>query len=234
MFQLIYLRFTQPRADPAVLPRWNHAPRRYSPTARQAPTWCSTRQSPRRRRRTIRGGGRRRRRPSISGISTRRWLLQGALRRRERLHLRLRRQLHAGDDQAACRALPRLPAGDARSETLRDLGITPPPGVVEKTIEKGIAPKSQVAIVLSGPIEYDQPHLMAFRTVTLLLQSRLLDTIRQELGGTYAITRHSRRRQVSASALHGADRLDLRPGAHRGADGARPRRDRRRQGGAVV
>src|SRR5206468_1217468 len=73
-----------------------------------------------------------------------------------------------------------LPATHAQ-ETWRDLGITPPTGVVEKTIEKGLAPKSQVAIVFSGPFEYDDAHILALRTMTLLLQARLLDTIRQEL-----------------------------------------------------
>ncbi len=80
-----------------------------------------------------------------------------------------------------------LPATDAH-ETWRDVGITPPPGVVEKTVEKGIAPKSEVAIVFSGPFEYDDAHGLALRAMTLVLQSRLLDAIRQELGGTYSIT----------------------------------------------
>jgi zinc protease len=80
-----------------------------------------------------------------------------------------------------------LPATHAH-ETWRDLGIAPPGGIVEKTIEKGIAPKSQVAIMFSGPFEYDDAHRLALRTMTLLLQSRLLDTIRQELGGTYSVT----------------------------------------------
>ncbi len=80
-----------------------------------------------------------------------------------------------------------LPA-TGRHETWRDLGITPPEGVVDKTIEQGIAPRSQVAVVFSGPFEYDDEHRLALRTLTLVLQSRLLDTIRQELGGTYSIT----------------------------------------------
>jgi zinc protease len=80
-----------------------------------------------------------------------------------------------------------LPATGAR-ETWKDLGITLPSGVVEKTIEKGIAPKSQVAIIFSGPFQYDDAHKLALRAMTLVLQSRLLDTIRQELGGTYSIT----------------------------------------------
>ncbi len=83
--------------------------------------------------------------------------------------------------------LASLPATHAH-ETWRDLGITPPAGIVEQTIEKGIAPKSQVAIVFSGPFVYDDAHLLALRAMTLVLESRLFDTIRQELGGTYSIT----------------------------------------------
>jgi zinc protease len=80
-----------------------------------------------------------------------------------------------------------LPATHAK-ETWRDLGIIPPTGIVEATVQKGIAPKSEVAIIMSGPFEYDDAHTLALRTVTLLLQSRLFDAIRQELGGTYSIT----------------------------------------------
>src|SRR5207249_1568913 len=83
--------------------------------------------------------------------------------------------------------LASLPATHAH-ETWRDLGITPPPGIVEKTVEKGIAPKSEVAIVFSGPFEYDDAHALALRTMARVLESRLFDTIRQQLGGTYSIT----------------------------------------------
>jgi zinc protease len=85
------------------------------------------------------------------------------------------------------RYIASLPATRAH-ETWRDLGIAPPTGIVDRTVEKGIAPKSQVAIVFSGSFEYDDAHVMALRTMSLLLQSRLLDKIRQELGGTYSIT----------------------------------------------
>jgi zinc protease len=80
-----------------------------------------------------------------------------------------------------------LPATHAH-EAWRDPGIAPPTGVVDKTIEKGIAPKSEVAIVFSGPFESDDAHRLALRAMILVLQSRLLNTIRQELGGTYSIT----------------------------------------------
>jgi len=73
-------------------------------------------------------------------------------------------------------------------ETWRDLGIVPPSGVVERPVQKGIAPKSEVAIVFNGPFQYDDEHRLALRTMTLILQSRLLEAIRQDLGGTYSIT----------------------------------------------
>jgi zinc protease len=62
-----------------------------------------------------------------------------------------------------------------------------PTGVVEKTVEKGIAPRSRVAIVFSGPFVYDDAHQVALRAMTMVLESRLFDAIRQELGGTYSI-----------------------------------------------
>ena len=80
-----------------------------------------------------------------------------------------------------------LPATRAH-ETWRDTGATLPTGKIEKAINIGIAPKSNVAIVLTGPFEYDASHKLAMRAANLLLQSRLFDTIRQDLGGTYSIT----------------------------------------------
>jgi zinc protease len=80
-----------------------------------------------------------------------------------------------------------LPATRA-GETWRDTGVGLPTGVVERTVQKGIAPKSQVAIVFTGPFQYDDQHVLALRAMTLVLESRLFDSIRQELGGTYSIS----------------------------------------------
>jgi zinc protease len=80
-----------------------------------------------------------------------------------------------------------LPATHAH-ETWRDLGIVPPTGEIERTVKKGIAPKSEIAIVFSGPFTYDAAHRLALETMTSVLEGRLFDTIRQELGGTYSIT----------------------------------------------
>ena len=63
-----------------------------------------------------------------------------------------------------------------------------PKGVIDKTVEKGIEPKSEVSIIFSGPFQYDQTERVALRAMTQVLQERLRESIREELGGTYSIT----------------------------------------------
>jgi zinc protease len=83
-----------------------------------------------------------------------------------------------------------LPATHGR-ESWRDLGVRPPGDVVQTTVRKGIAPKSEVAIVFSGPFEFTPQSQLALRTTTILLQSRLSEAIREQLGATYAISADS-------------------------------------------
>jgi zinc protease len=75
-----------------------------------------------------------------------------------------------------------------RKETWKDVGVRMPTDVIEKKVEKGIEPKSQTAIVFTGPFEYDQTHRVAIRAMAEILQTKLLETIREELGGTYNIS----------------------------------------------
>lgn len=75
-----------------------------------------------------------------------------------------------------------------RKENWKDVGARDAPGVIEKKVEKGIEPKSMTAIVFSGKFKFDQPHRAAIRAMSGILQTRLLETIREELGGTYSIT----------------------------------------------
>src|SRR6185369_16849950 len=76
-------------------------------------------------------------------------------------------------------------------------------GVVEKTVEKGIEPKSEVAIVFHGPMQYDLPHRAALEAVVSILQANLFDTIRAQLGGTYVIytNQHTEKIPVPAYTL---------------------------------
>ena len=74
-----------------------------------------------------------------------------------------------------------------RKETWKDVGARTAAGVIEKKVEKGIEPKSLNAIIFSGPFEHDQMHRVAIRAMAEVLQMRLRETIREELGGTYSI-----------------------------------------------
>jgi zinc protease len=74
-----------------------------------------------------------------------------------------------------------------RSENWKDVGARYLQGVVEKNVERGIEPKSQVAIILNGPFQWDQTQRVVIRAVGTILQDRLREAIREELGGTYSI-----------------------------------------------
>jgi zinc protease len=74
-----------------------------------------------------------------------------------------------------------------RKESWKDVGVRTPTSVVEKRVEKGIEPKSMSAIVFSGPFEYNQTQRVAIRAMSEILERRLLEAIREELGGTYGI-----------------------------------------------
>jgi zinc protease len=85
------------------------------------------------------------------------------------------------------RYLASLPSA-GRKETWRDVGMSPPKGVVEKSVRKGIEPQSQVSLVFSGPFEYDQAHRIALRSLVSTLDTRLRETLREDLGGTYGVS----------------------------------------------
>ena len=75
-----------------------------------------------------------------------------------------------------------------RRETWKDVGMRAPAGVVEKRVEKGIEPKSEAAIVFNGPFQFDQAHRVALHAATLVLEGRLREALREQLGGTYSVT----------------------------------------------
>ena len=74
-----------------------------------------------------------------------------------------------------------------RAETWKDVGIRPPQGIVQKTVMKGLEPKSQAGIVFTGPFQYDSEHRIVMRALGSIVQARLRDLVREELGGTYGI-----------------------------------------------
>ncbi len=77
--------------------------------------------------------------------------------------------------------------GAGRKESWRDEGVTPPAGVVEKTVRKGIEPKSQVTIVFTGPLNTPATEHVALDALALVLENRLRLTVREALQGTYGV-----------------------------------------------
>ena len=70
----------------------------------------------------------------------------------------------------------------------RDRGIRPPQGKVEETVRKGIEPRAQTRIAFPSSIDMDDiRQSMTFRAAGALLQNRLRDAVREQLGGTYNV-----------------------------------------------
>ncbi len=86
----------------------------------------------------------------------------------------------------ACRYLASLPSLD-RKETWKNWRIPPPEGVVKRTIEKGVEPKSLTAIVFSGPYQNSLENNNALRAACTILEIRLRKLLREELSGTYGV-----------------------------------------------
>ncbi|TAK17105.1 MAG: insulinase family protein [Acidobacteria bacterium] len=82
--------------------------------------------------------------------------------------------------------LASLPATH-RTETWKDVGRRTPTTVVERTVRKGLEPKSQAAIIFSGPAEYNQTQRVAMRALGYVLNNRLRERLREDLGGTYSV-----------------------------------------------
>lgn len=75
-----------------------------------------------------------------------------------------------------------------RKENWRDIGMRPPTGVINKTVRKGVEPKSSTEIVFSGLVDLPTEKRLAAILMTDILEIRLRDVLREELGGTYGVS----------------------------------------------
>ncbi len=80
-------------------------------------------------------------------------------------------------------ALPDL----GRVEDWRDLGIDPPAGVIEKVVHMGLEPKSRTQIIFTGDGEYSREESTAISALADVLDIRLRELLREDLGGTYGV-----------------------------------------------
>jgi len=189
MFQLIYLRFTQPRADAAAFGSQATQARTFMNNQSVIPEFAFFEALSAARYQNHP----RRRLPTAASIDQ--WNLDKSLA------FYKDRFADASDftfyfvgsfDEATMKplverylgALPSL----KRKESWKDIGVKLPEGVVEKKVEKGIEPKSRAAIVFTGPFVFEPERRIAIRSMSEILQTRLLELIREELGGTYSIT----------------------------------------------
>lgn len=86
-----------------------------------------------------------------------------------------------------CTYLGGLPA-TGREEAWRDVGIEAPAGVIDKAVYRGIEPKSQSRLIFTGPFEYDGwKNNLELRAMTSVLQIKLREVLREDLGGTYGV-----------------------------------------------
>jgi len=80
-------------------------------------------------------------------------------------------------------SLPDVPG----EEQWRDLDIVPPTGQIEKVVRKGVEPQSQTVMVTHGDFEYTIENRVRIRALANILQTRLRETLREDLGGTYSV-----------------------------------------------
>ena len=83
--------------------------------------------------------------------------------------------------------LASLPSTGKPSGQLRDVGLTFPATVQRDSVMKGQEPRSQTAITFFSDTGLDEIETHRLRAATSVLQMRLRDVLREELGGTYSV-----------------------------------------------
>ncbi len=189
MFQLIHMRFTQPRADPVIFSVQTNQLKTMMANQANTPGYAFSKALT-----EIMGQNHPRRRMQTPDMIDQ-WNLDKSMK------FYKDRFADASDftfvfvgniDLPTMKPLVERYLGSLpsirRKETWKDVEARTPTGVITKQVEKGIEPKSQTAMLFTGPFEYTQEQRVAIRAMSEILQNRLLETIREDLGGTYSIS----------------------------------------------
>lgn len=80
-----------------------------------------------------------------------------------------------------------LPSTD-RDDTFNHPNIFPPKGAIDKTIYKGLEPKSRVTLISSGEYEYNPENNMQIEALQEVLQIKLIEALREEESGVYGVS----------------------------------------------
>jgi len=188
MFQLIYLSFTQPRADPTIFNVLTTQMKAMLANQQASPEWAFDQMV-----RSTLSQNHLRARSMTPEMVAEMDLQKSFAFYKDRF-------ADAGDftfvfagafDLASIKPLVETYLGALpslhRKETWKDVGIAPPKGVVDKVVRKGIEPKSQATIVFTGPFQYDTAHQTTLDALGVVLERRLRENLREALGGTYGV-----------------------------------------------
>ena len=80
-----------------------------------------------------------------------------------------------------------LPSTGKRSSAARDMGVRFPAGVVKEEVRKGKEPASQTVLSFFADPGFDEFEMHRARAATAVLNIRLREILREELGGTYGV-----------------------------------------------
>jgi zinc protease len=189
MFQLIHLRFTQPRADEQAFSTMQSTLRSTLAQQRSNPAFLFNEAVTS----ALRGDHLRTRPVTAETVAS--------LNLEKSLAFYKDRFADASDftfvfvgsfDLAAMKPLVERYLGSlpstGRKETWKDNGIRYSEGVIEKRVDKGIEPQSRAAMFFTGAFEHTQQQRIAIRALGEVLQARLHEALREDLGGTYGVT----------------------------------------------
>jgi zinc protease len=74
-----------------------------------------------------------------------------------------------------------------RKETFRDVGPRHFTGQIDKTVKKGMAPQANTLVILAGDTPWTRAEAHAIESLGDLLEMRLNERLRENLGGTYSV-----------------------------------------------
>jgi zinc protease len=80
-----------------------------------------------------------------------------------------------------------LPA-PKKAETWKDIGITPPKGMISKTVRKGIEPKSAVSMKFTMPFVYNRQNRNEMSALIKLVNIKLRESLREDKSGVYGVS----------------------------------------------
>jgi len=75
----------------------------------------------------------------------------------------------------------------AREETWKDVGITSPEGVIDKSVFKGIEDKGRVTLVFTGPYNWSRDNNYELNSMLDMFDIKLREILREDKSGTYGV-----------------------------------------------